>query len=133
MNDMSLIKEKKSKLAADKNQIRRWILKSVAETTRKTAVTLNSIKKFLDSKQKNVSAKTETKMILKRLVESGHLVKIDGRFCAGKSSSKKKNERSQLRKSDSKRKSPSRSNKIRKAEGKRASVSPEREPEKQFA
>ncbi|GFU07051.1 uncharacterized protein NPIL_135821 [Nephila pilipes] len=107
----------KSKQIAEKNQIRRWILKSVAETTRKTAITLNAIKKFLDSKQKNVSSKPETKMILKRLVDSGQLVKIDGRFTAGKP--RKKNERNQPRKNDSRRASPAKGNKDHKTEEKR--------------
>ncbi|GFQ85856.1 uncharacterized protein TNCT_396911 [Trichonephila clavata] len=124
---MSATKEKKSKPAADKYQIRRWILKSVAETTRKTAVTLNSIKKFLESKQKNVSVKSETKMILKRLLESGHLVKVDGRFFAGKVNLRKKNERGLSRKSDGKRKSP-----VKSQRGKRVCSSPEKEQEKQF-
>ncbi|GFY42675.1 uncharacterized protein TNIN_176781 [Trichonephila inaurata madagascariensis] len=123
---MSATKDKRSKSVADKHQIRRWILKSVAETTRKTAVTLNSIKKFLDSKQKNVSGKSETKMILKRLLDSGHLVKADGRFFAGKANLRKKNERSQSRKSDGKRKSPSKSQR-----GKQVCSSPEREQDKQ--
>ncbi|GFQ66795.1 uncharacterized protein TNCT_396901 [Trichonephila clavata] len=126
-------KEMKNKPSAEKNQIRRWILKSVSETTRKNAITLNAIKKFLESKQKNISRKPETKMILKRLVDSGQLVKIDGRFTAGKPSPRKKSERNQPRKNDSRKPSPVKGNKVRKTEGKRQLDSEKETTEKQSA
>ncbi|GFT33139.1 uncharacterized protein NPIL_538311 [Nephila pilipes] len=84
MKNIVATQDKKSKQAAEKSQIRRWILKSVAETTPKTAVTLHSIKKFLDSKQIGISNNPEVKMILKNLVDNGNLIKINCRFAAGK-------------------------------------------------
>ncbi|GIY29720.1 uncharacterized protein CDAR_506291 [Caerostris darwini] len=89
MQDKKAVKVKKARKVVEKQQIRRWILKSVAETTPKTAITLHSIKKFLDSKQNGASNNPETKMIIKRLLESGHLRKVDGRYAAGKRKEKK--------------------------------------------
>ncbi|GIY12484.1 uncharacterized protein CEXT_146641 [Caerostris extrusa] len=89
MKDKNAVKARKGRKLSNKNQIRRWILKSVAETTPKTAITLHAIKKFLDSKQNGVSNNPETKMITKRLLESGHLRKVDGRYAAGKRNEKR--------------------------------------------
>ncbi|GFQ86601.1 uncharacterized protein TNCT_139801 [Trichonephila clavata] len=66
-----------------RSKIRKWILKSVSDSSRKTSVTLYSIKKFLDSKHHGISNTPETKLILKRLVDKGHLIKVDGRFASG--------------------------------------------------
>ncbi|GBN24147.1 hypothetical protein AVEN_11319-1 [Araneus ventricosus] len=74
MKDAATMKGKQEEM----NKIRRWILKSVSKATPETAVTLYSIKKFLDSKQNGLSINPETKLVMKRLTESGHLVKIDG-------------------------------------------------------
>ncbi|GFS75994.1 uncharacterized protein NPIL_302351 [Nephila pilipes] len=120
MADTTDVKDKKKKQIAEKNQIRRWILKSVAETTRKTAVTLNAIKKFLDSKQNGISGKPDTKLMIKRLLDSGHLIKVDGRFSAGKPSQKKSAQRYQKRSNEKKLKSPEKGQ--RKIEGKRRQV-----------
>ncbi|GFV00225.1 uncharacterized protein TNCV_3322761 [Trichonephila clavipes] len=85
MKDIVVVKDKKTKPAPERSQIRRWILKSVAETTPKTAITLYSIKKFLDSKQNGISNNPETKLMLRKLIESGNLIKINGKFAfAGK-------------------------------------------------
>ncbi|GBN44294.1 hypothetical protein AVEN_174263-1 [Araneus ventricosus] len=90
MKDAATVKDEKSKQEAEKNKIRRWILKSVLETTPQITVTLYAIKKFLDSKQSGLSNNPETKLVIKRLTESGHLVKIDGKFADGKNSPKDK-------------------------------------------
>ncbi|GBO21621.1 hypothetical protein AVEN_204622-1, partial [Araneus ventricosus] len=95
----------KSKQEVEKSKIRRWILKSVSETTPQTAVTLYAMKKFLDSKQSGLSNNPETKLVIKRLTESGHLVKIDGKFANGKNSPKDKQPPAQKRKSGSELKS----------------------------
>ncbi|GFY43787.1 uncharacterized protein TNIN_230991 [Trichonephila inaurata madagascariensis] len=115
MKDTAVVKDKKTKPAPEKSQIRRWILKSVAETTPKTAITLYAIKKFLDSKQNGISNNPETKLILRKLLESGNVIKINGKFAfAGKPAqiekqqatvkSKKRNETKNLTKSKKGRK-----------------------------
>ncbi|GFX03376.1 uncharacterized protein TNCV_4633881 [Trichonephila clavipes] len=63
-----------------RSKIRKWILKSVSDSSRRSSVTLYSIKKFLDAKHHGISNTPETKLILKRLVDKGHLIKVDGRF-----------------------------------------------------
>ncbi|GFQ97875.1 uncharacterized protein TNCT_392341 [Trichonephila clavata] len=117
MADTTDVKDKKKKLMAEKYQIRRWILKCVAETTCKTAVTLNAIKKFLDSKQNGISGKPEIKLIIKRLLDSGHLVKVENRFAAGKPSLKKSTLSIQKRSNEKRMTSPEK--RQRKTEGKR--------------
>ncbi|GBM81725.1 hypothetical protein AVEN_113945-1 [Araneus ventricosus] len=101
MKDAATMKDKKSKEEVEMNKIRRWILKSVSKATPETAVTLYSIKKFLDSKQNGLSNNPETKLAMKRLTESGHLVKIDGRYFDGKNSPKDKQPPAQKRTSGS--------------------------------
>ncbi|KAF8783260.1 hypothetical protein HNY73_013449 [Argiope bruennichi] len=101
MKNIAPIKDKKSKQEVEKNKIRRWILKYVSKTTPATAITLQSIKKFLDSKQNGLSVNPETKLIIKRLTETGRLVKIDGKFSDGKNSSKDQQPPAQKRKSKS--------------------------------
>ncbi|GBN25772.1 hypothetical protein AVEN_183241-1, partial [Araneus ventricosus] len=101
MKDAATVKDKKSKQEVEKSKIRRWILKSVSETTPQTAVTLYAMKKFLDSKQSGLSNNPETKLVIKRLTESGHLVKIDGKFANGKNTPKDKQPPAQKRKSGS--------------------------------
>ncbi|GBM64824.1 hypothetical protein AVEN_178555-1 [Araneus ventricosus] len=101
MKDAATMKDKKSKEEVEMNKIRRWILKSVSKATPETAVTLYSIKKFLDSKQNGLSINPETKLVMKRLTESGHLVKIDGKYFDGKNSPKDKQPPAQKRKSGS--------------------------------
>ncbi|GBN05122.1 hypothetical protein AVEN_132108-1 [Araneus ventricosus] len=73
----------------------------VSKTTPETAVTLYAIKKFLDSKQSELSNNPETKLMIKCLTESGHLLKIDGKFADGKNSPKHKQHPAQKRKSGS--------------------------------
>ncbi|GBO15385.1 hypothetical protein AVEN_203419-1 [Araneus ventricosus] len=101
MKDAATVKDEKRKQQDEKNKIRRWILKSVSETTPQSAVTLYAIKKFLDSKQSGLSSNPETKLVIKRLTESGHLLKIDGKFTDGKNSPKDKQPPAQKRKSGS--------------------------------
>ncbi|GFR00531.1 uncharacterized protein TNCT_253791 [Trichonephila clavata] len=133
MKDTAVVKDKKTKQAPERSQIRRWILKSVAETTPKTAITLHSIKKFLDSKQNGISSNPETKLILKKLLESGNLIKIDGKFAsAGKPAqiekqqatvkSKKGNEMKNLTKIKRGRKPKDITEKEMKTDGKEAEV-----------
>ncbi|GBN69192.1 hypothetical protein AVEN_150796-1 [Araneus ventricosus] len=99
MKNAATVKDEKSKQDAEKNKIRRWILKSVSKTTPEKTVTLYAIKKFLDSKQSGLSNNPETKLVINRLTESGHLVKIDGKFADGKNSPKDKQPPAQKRKS----------------------------------
>ncbi|GBL91956.1 hypothetical protein AVEN_102532-1 [Araneus ventricosus] len=51
-------------------------------------VTIRHVKKFLDSKQEGLAMKPETKFILKRLLETGHLEKKDGKYVIKKSKKK---------------------------------------------
>ncbi|GBM18935.1 hypothetical protein AVEN_1564-1 [Araneus ventricosus] len=109
MKSAATMKDKKSKQEDEMNKIRRWILKSVSKATPETAVTLYSIKKFLDSKQNGLSINPETKLVMKRLTESGHLVKIDGKYIDGKNSQKDNQPSAQKRKSGSELKKPAKS------------------------
>ncbi|GBN30550.1 hypothetical protein AVEN_168085-1 [Araneus ventricosus] len=97
MKDAATMKGKQEEM----NKIRRWILKSISKATPETAVTLYSIKKFLDSKQNGLSINPETKLVMKRLTESGHLVKIDGKYFDGKNSPKDKQSPAQKSKNGS--------------------------------
>ncbi|KAF8764016.1 hypothetical protein HNY73_022139 [Argiope bruennichi] len=65
---------------AEKAKIRKWILMAVANSKDSKGVTTQHIKKFLDSKQDGLSSKPETMLLLKRLLETGHLAKKDGKF-----------------------------------------------------
>ncbi|KAF8773953.1 hypothetical protein HNY73_016558 [Argiope bruennichi] len=72
----------------EKAKIRKWILMAVASDKSNKGVTIQHIKKFLDSKQDGLSNKPEMKLILKRLLETGHLKKKDGKFVIKKSKNK---------------------------------------------
>ncbi|GFS51166.1 uncharacterized protein NPIL_377921 [Nephila pilipes] len=84
MKNPITVKNKKNKQNVETGQIRRWILKCVSNTTPETAITLQCVKKFLDSKQNGVSSLAETKSVLKDLLDRGHLIKINGRIASGK-------------------------------------------------
>ncbi|KAF8773954.1 hypothetical protein HNY73_016559 [Argiope bruennichi] len=71
--------------SAEKAKIRKWILLAVASVKGSNGVTIQHIKKFLDTKQDGLSMKPETKLILKRLLETGHLKKKDGKYVIKKS------------------------------------------------
>ncbi|KAF8773948.1 hypothetical protein HNY73_016553 [Argiope bruennichi] len=73
---------------ADKSNMRKWILMVVASVKSSTGVTIQRIKKFLDSKQVGISSKPEMKLTLKKLLETGHLGKKDGKFVIKKSRKK---------------------------------------------
>ncbi|GFT44863.1 uncharacterized protein NPIL_294981 [Nephila pilipes] len=98
-------KDKKIKQNVEANQIRRWILKSVSKTSPETAVTIHYIKKFLESKQSGISNHPETKITLKRLIGSGHLIKVNGRIATAKSDEKDKKQSKETRNSGTKVKS----------------------------
>ncbi|KAF8773956.1 hypothetical protein HNY73_016561 [Argiope bruennichi] len=66
--------------ATEKDKIRKWILMAVASVQISKGMTIQQIKKFLDSKQDGLSMKPEMKLILKRLLETGHLKKKEGRY-----------------------------------------------------
>ncbi|GFY61632.1 uncharacterized protein TNIN_131051 [Trichonephila inaurata madagascariensis] len=78
-----------------RSKIRKWILKSVSDSSRRTSVTLYSIKKFLDTKHHGISNTPETKLILKRLVDNGHLIKVDGRFASADPDYRERKEQNQ--------------------------------------
>ncbi|GFQ89455.1 uncharacterized protein TNCT_192661 [Trichonephila clavata] len=91
MKNTIVFKDNKTKQKVEISQIRRWVLKSVSKTTPATAVTLHFIKKFLDSKHDGISRLPETKMVIKNLIDSGRLVKIEGRIATGKTNQKHEN------------------------------------------
>ncbi|KAF8774232.1 hypothetical protein HNY73_016807 [Argiope bruennichi] len=65
---------------AEKAKIRKWILMAAASLKGNNGVTVQHIKKFLDTKKDGLSNKPETKLILNRLLETGHLKKKDGKY-----------------------------------------------------
>ncbi|GBM56757.1 hypothetical protein AVEN_211092-1 [Araneus ventricosus] len=97
---------------AEKAKIRRWMLMAVTNGKGSSGVTIQHIKKFLDSKQGGLSSKAETKLILSRLLETGHLEKTDGKYVIKKSKKKTpdketKRSKSPLKKPKSTTKNPS--------------------------
>ncbi|GFV24268.1 uncharacterized protein TNCV_685481 [Trichonephila clavipes] len=96
----------KNKQSIEARQIRRWILKSVSDIPPEKAVTFHYIKKVLESKQNGMSNHPETKLTLKRLIESGHLTKVNGKITRGKSDEKDKKQCKDNSKGGSKVKSP---------------------------
>ncbi|KAF8764017.1 hypothetical protein HNY73_022140 [Argiope bruennichi] len=73
---------------AEKAKIRKWILTAVTNSKDSKGVTTQHIKKFLDSKQDGLSSKPVIMLVLKRLLETGHLVKKDGKYVIKKSKRK---------------------------------------------
>ncbi|GFV24269.1 uncharacterized protein TNCV_685491 [Trichonephila clavipes] len=99
MKNTIAFKNNKTKQNVDISQIRRWVLKCVSKTTPATAVTMHCIKKFLDSKHNGISRLPETKLVIKNLINSGRLVKIDGRIATGKTNQKHENVQKNVSKS----------------------------------
>ncbi|GBN22658.1 hypothetical protein AVEN_103392-1 [Araneus ventricosus] len=77
--------DKTNKQSKEKAKIRRWILKAVEDVEGNKGATAHHIQKFLDSKEAGISNKPEWKLILKKLLDSGHLMKNGGRFVIQKS------------------------------------------------
>ncbi|GFY27151.1 ENTH domain-containing protein [Trichonephila clavipes] len=71
---------KNRKASYDKIKIRRWILTAVSNVKSKIGVTIHHIRKFLEAKKNGLSTKPETKLILKRLLDTGHLRKMEGKY-----------------------------------------------------
>ncbi|GBM20614.1 hypothetical protein AVEN_230213-1 [Araneus ventricosus] len=67
-----------NKQSEEKAKVRRWILKAVENVERNNGATTHHIQKFLDSKEDEISKKIDFKLILQKLLDSGHLMK-DGR------------------------------------------------------
>ncbi|GBO44476.1 hypothetical protein AVEN_246698-1 [Araneus ventricosus] len=68
--------------AADKakekyKKIRIWILKAVEDVEGSAGATSHHIQNFLEFKQAGISRKQEWKLILKKLLNSGHLTRKD--------------------------------------------------------
>ncbi|GBM02645.1 hypothetical protein AVEN_64020-1 [Araneus ventricosus] len=72
--------DKAKKQSQEKAKVRRWILKSVEDVEGNKGATTHHIQKFLNSKEDGISSKPEWKVILKRLLDSGHLMKNGGRY-----------------------------------------------------
>ncbi|GFT78726.1 hypothetical protein NPIL_189771 [Nephila pilipes] len=71
---------KNRKAAYDRVQIRKWILVAVTNFKSRAGVTIHHIRKFLDAKRNGLSTKPETQLILKRLLDSGYLLKKEGKY-----------------------------------------------------
>ncbi|GBM15187.1 hypothetical protein AVEN_39101-1 [Araneus ventricosus] len=69
----------KAKEKSEKAKVRRWILKAVEDVKDKKGATVHNIQNFLDSKQDEIANRQEWKLILKKLLDSGHLTMKDGR------------------------------------------------------
>ncbi|GIX87680.1 ENTH domain-containing protein [Caerostris extrusa] len=94
---------KKRKSSMERNKIRRWILMAVSNIKGNIGATIFHIRKFLDSKQNGISNKPEMKLMLKRLLESGYLVKNEGKYKVKNLKKKSTGKEKQKVKSDSKR------------------------------
>ncbi|GFR01495.1 hypothetical protein TNCT_710861 [Trichonephila clavata] len=68
----------------EKTNIRRWIITAVSNVKGNRA-TIHHIRKYLDSKKTGLSNKPETKLIMKKLLDIGRLVKVDGKYALRKS------------------------------------------------
>ncbi|GBM47868.1 hypothetical protein AVEN_91851-1 [Araneus ventricosus] len=77
--------DKTNEESKEKAKVRRWILKAVEDVERNIGATAHHIQKFLDSKEDGSSNKPEWKLILKKLLDSGHLMKNGGRYVIHKS------------------------------------------------
>ncbi|GFY62318.1 uncharacterized protein TNIN_211261 [Trichonephila inaurata madagascariensis] len=105
MKNTIAFKDNKIKQSVEISQIRRWVLKCVSSNQMPaTAVTMHCIKKFLDSKHNGISRLPETKLVIKKLIDSGRLVKIDGRITPGKTNRKHKHVSKNVSKSTRNRK-----------------------------
>ncbi|GBN89049.1 hypothetical protein AVEN_24031-1 [Araneus ventricosus] len=83
---MEASKDDKAKTQSkEKAKIRRWILKAVEDVEGNRGATAHHIQKFLDSKEDGISSRPEWKLILKKLLDSGHLMKNGGRYVIHKS------------------------------------------------
>ncbi|GBN54735.1 hypothetical protein AVEN_265706-1, partial [Araneus ventricosus] len=69
--------DKAKKQSQEKAKVRRWILKAVEDVEGYKGATTQ---KFLNSKEDGISSKPEWKVILKKLLDSGHLMKNGGRY-----------------------------------------------------
>ncbi|GBO34707.1 hypothetical protein AVEN_76287-1 [Araneus ventricosus] len=82
---MGSSKDDKANQSKEKAKVRRWILKAVEDVEGNKGATAHHIQKFLDSKEDGLSSKPEWKLILKKLLDSGHLMKNGGRYVIHKS------------------------------------------------
>ncbi|GBO46190.1 hypothetical protein AVEN_197094-1 [Araneus ventricosus] len=77
--------DKAKKQSKEKAKVRRWILKAVEDVEGNKGATAHHVQKFLDSKEDGISSKPEWKLILKKLLDSGHLMKDGARYVISKS------------------------------------------------
>ncbi|GBM17380.1 hypothetical protein AVEN_13255-1 [Araneus ventricosus] len=77
--------DKASTQSKEKVKVRRWILKAVEDVEGNKGATAHHIQKFLDSKEDGISKKPEWKLVLKKLLDSCHLMKNGGRYVIHKS------------------------------------------------
>ncbi|GBM74509.1 hypothetical protein AVEN_58386-1 [Araneus ventricosus] len=70
--------DKVKKQSNERAKIRRWILKAIEDM--KGGATPNQVQKFVDSKQEGLLSKPDLKLNLKKLLDSGHLTKKEGKF-----------------------------------------------------
>ncbi|GBL94949.1 hypothetical protein AVEN_187464-1 [Araneus ventricosus] len=82
---MEASKDDKANQSKEKAKVRRWILKAVEDVEGNRGATAHHIQKFLDSKEDGISNRPEWKLILKKLLDSGHLMKNGGRYVIHKS------------------------------------------------
>ncbi|XP_071044323.1 uncharacterized protein [Parasteatoda tepidariorum] len=75
---MDIIEEDmKNDVKEDKKKLRQWILKAASTESGKSGISWVRIKKFVDSKQAGLAEKPEAKEILKKLIETGLIVKVN--------------------------------------------------------
>ncbi|GFU32717.1 hypothetical protein NPIL_686081 [Nephila pilipes] len=87
MTESSLFESLKP--STEKMNIRRWIITAVSNVKGNKA-TIHHIRKYLESKKTGLSNKPETKLIMKKLLDIGRLVKVDGKYALRKSKFAKK-------------------------------------------
>ncbi|GFQ89453.1 uncharacterized protein TNCT_192651 [Trichonephila clavata] len=114
MKTTNAVHVKKNKQNIEVKQICHWILKSVSNIPPERAVTFHYIKKFLESKQNGISNHPETKLALKRLIDGGHLMKVNGKIARGKLDEKDKKQCKENSKGGSKVKSHPKVREVRK-------------------